>query len=705
MLRSKIELVLFSLVVIIGCNAQKHNQRMANHLIEETSPYLLQHAYNPVDWHPWNDQALDKAAQEDKLMIISIGYSACHWCHVMERESFEDTAVAHIMNKHFVNIKVDREERPDVDNVYMAACQLTSGGSCGWPLNSITLPDGRPVWAGTYFPKKQWVDILNYFIKAKENEYDKLVQYADQVQQGMIDTEIIPTVNEDFDIVEEDINQWEAQFIDKVDWTYGGMKGAPKFPMPNNFLALLKLYDQSGNQKLLDATTLTLDQMAMGGIHDQLLGGFARYSVDELWKVPHFEKMLYDNAQLLSLYAEAFRLTQKDTYRDVIQKIVTWLETELLDSKTKAFFSSIDADSEGEEGKYYVWSTDELSQLLEDEEFQIVQALYEIKEKGNWEDGKNILHSTGTIASMAEENQWSLQEATEHLKSAHDKLLKSRSERVSPGIDDKILTSWNALLVKGLVDAYMATSDTRFLKYATETFHFIDTELSDGDQLLRTYKNGKAHISGFLDDYAHYIQACLSLYQVTFDESYLSKANKRFEYMGQHFSDEETGLFFYTSDLDNPLVVRKKETVDNEIPSSNSILAEQLYLLGHLQDNQEYIDIAKTMYAQMSSEVQESIHPDFYSNWIEGFHNLYSPDYEIAIVGPEAGNLRDQLMQKPLINAVFLGGKSEGSLPLLEHKLIEGQTTIYVCQNKVCKLPVTEVEEALKLMDQSFGLK
>ncbi|MDH3648264.1 MAG: thioredoxin domain-containing protein, partial [Saprospiraceae bacterium] len=468
---------------------QQTNHTHTNQLIHENSPYLLQHAHNPVNWYPWGKEALEKAKRENKIMLISIGYAACHWCHVMEHESFEDSTVAKLMNDHFVNIKVDREERPDIDDVYMTACQLISQRGCGWPLNAFALPDGRPVWAGTYFPKEQWMNVLNQFQKMWTDEPSKLDEYAAQLTQGIQQQEQI-LIGAPQQLQEEDMQAMADNMIKNVDPKYGGREGAPKFPMPANYFYLLNYHIMTGDPKALEAVEVTLDQMAWGGIYDQLGGGFARYSVDALWLVPHFEKMLYDNGQLLNLYSAAFQVTHKQLYKDVIYQMVEWLDREMTDS-AGGFYSSLDADSEGEEGKFYVWTTSDVEAILSEKESRSIQAYYNFQDKGNWEHGKNILHRKKSDEEVAQDLEISVDELGSNLRNAHKKLFEARAARVRPGLDDKVLTSWNGLILKGLVQAYKATQDDSFLERALRNGLFIRKHMLKTDYRMdRNYKDG-----------------------------------------------------------------------------------------------------------------------------------------------------------------------------------------------------------------------
>jgi len=683
-----------------GGSAQNGNLHGKNHLANESSPYLLQHANNPVDWYPWGDEALAKAKAENKMLLISVGYAACHWCHVMEHESFEDTTVSRIMNEHFVNIKVDREERPDVDDVYMTACRIASGRSCGWPLNAFALPDGRPVWAGTYFPKKDWLNVLENFNKLKEEEPDKLKDYAEQLTNNISSVEAIEINLTNQQFKQNEIDQIADNFLKNIDFKEGGRQSSQKFPMPNNWEFLLRYYHQTGNEKAFEAVTTTLDKMAFGGIYDHLGGGFARYSVDDKWKVPHFEKMLYDNSQLVSLYAQAYQQTKNPLYQSVIEETLEFIKREMTHSKG-GFYSSLDADSEGEEGKFYVWTKEEIDQIIGDEtKAEIFNDYYEIKASGNWEEHKNILHRKKTVADVTKKHNISEADLKTLLDNAKSTLFKERAKRVRPGLDDKVLTSWNGLMLKGYVDAYRALGNEEYLNIALKNANFLEKTMMQNDgRLNRNYKDGKSVINAFLDDYALLADAFIALYQVTFDEKWLFNANKLADYAIEHFNDEKTGLFNYTSDIDAPLIARKKEIADNVIPASNSSFARVLHKLGLYLYDIDKIDRAKSMMHNVAPSVISAEQPNFYSNWCQLYHELVRPPYEVAIVGDNSKTIRDELMKSYIPHAILLGGTSEGKLELLKDKLMEDETMIYVCQNKTCKLPVMEVDKALKLMD------
>ena len=679
-------------------NRKPMSDESANQLIHETSPYLLQHAYNPVDWHPWGTEALDKAKRENKLLIISIGYAACHWCHVMEHESFEDSIVAAMMNEHFVPIKVDREERPDVDDVYMTACNLVSGRG-GWPLNAFALPDGRPVWAGTYFPKEQWINILTQFAELKDSDPQKLETSAEQITKGIQNSDDLQIVSSPSDYSVNELQRLGTNFIDGLDMQEGGNDRVPKFPMPNNFEFLMKYYAVTGDQSALDGLSLTLDKMARGGIYDQAGGGFARYSVDRVWKAPHFEKMLYDNGQLVSLYANAFKLTKSPLYEHVVRQSLAFVKRELTD-ESGGFYSSLDADSEGEEGKFYVWSAAEIDSLFPDEwENKNLKAYYDISEAGNWEH-QNILLRKVSDEAFLKKQQIDPDRWATFINQANQRIMDARAARVRPGLDDKILSSWNALMLKGYVDAYSALGDEMYKTAALQNANFLlENMLQSNYRLNRNYKNGLSNINGFLDDYALIIDAFLSLYQITFDETWLEHSQKLMEYTIAHFFKRSNAMFNYTSDIDPPLIARKSELADNVIPASNSVMARNLKLLGELTYHKPYLSMADQMLQNILPTLQENGSPGFYSNWCQLYIDMVYPPYEVAIIGERATVLSEEMQSHFSPTTIYLGGTSEGSLRLLESKLQDGQTLIYVCQNKSCKFPVDNVDDALDLME------
>lgn len=667
------------------------SEKHTNRLIHETSPYLLQHAHNPVDWYPWGDEALEKAKQEDKLLLISIGYSACHWCHVMEHESFEDEMVASIMNENFVCIKVDREERPDVDQVYMDAVQLMTGRG-GWPLNCFALPDGRPVYGGTYFRKADWISLLNQLSKLYRTDHLKLINQAEAIQQGVIKQENAQVKVEKLELNKTELKASIRKMAEGFDKQFGGFNGAPKFPMPS-FLNYLLTYLQTENhERIQQHLLLTLDKMALGGIYDHVGGGFARYSVDEEWHIPHFEKMLYDNAQLVSVYSKAFATTKNEHYKRVVYETLAFIRR-VLTTPEGAFYSSLDADSEGMEGKYYVWTATELKTLL-GENYELIAEYYSVTEAGNWENGWNVLKSVATAEEFSTEKKMPLEDFLSTLEKAETTLLTERLKRTMPGLDDKILTSWNALMLKAYLDAYESFANPTFLEMALRNAEFIQNKMIQPDgSLHRSYKNGVSKINGFLDDYAFTISAFIALYQATFNEKWLHTAKTLADKVLIDFKDFESDFFFYTSAKDQPLAVRKKEITDNVIPSSNSVMAENLFLLSDYYGRPDYADLAYHMISTMAYEVQS--YGRFYSNWGSILVKMNSAPSEVVITGPNAKQLLKEIKDKNPFNVTYAVAEKFSNLPIFEGRFVDDRTLIYVCENNACQLPVTTSEEAL----------
>lgn len=665
-------------------------EKYSNHLIDQSSPYLLQHAHNPVDWYPWSDEAIELAKKEQKLIIISIGYAACHWCHVMEHESFEDTTVANLMNKYYISIKVDREERPDVDQVYMDAAHIMTGRG-GWPLNVIALPDGRPIYAGTYFRKDQWLQVLqgvqDFYEKTPEKALDQAMQVASGVNKMNI---IAKATNVDFS--QNDLEKAAKEWINALDNKEGGRRGNMKFPMPKSYLALLNYAVINDDTKALEAVKRTLNKMAEGGIYDQIGGGFSRYSTDPNWLVPHFEKMLYDNAQLITLYSEAYKLTKDPFYKDIIEETIEFCSREL-GSEENAYFSSLDADSEGEEGKYYVWSTDEIDDVLGNDE--LFKEFYGVSSSGNWE-GKNVLNISTTIDDLAKRHELSEEEVQSKINTSKQKLFIARDKRIRPGLDDKILTSWNGLMVTGLAHAYEALGDEDYREKALAGGEFIWAQMWNGEYLFRNRKNGLSSINGFLDDYAYSIMAFVDLYQITFDYKWLERAEILTKVTLEEFYNQQSGMFQFKSSKDDPLYVKKSVVEDNVIPSGNSAMAINLFTIGHLLYNEEYISQSRDMLATSTELMLQ--HAAFYYNWFDLYQmNLIEP-FEVAIVGKDYDKKRMELSKSFLPSTLFLGGADEGNLELLKGKLSAGTTKIYVCVNKTCQLPTEDPITALNQM-------
>ena len=690
----------FLLLIIIINSCNEKDSSMSNNLINETSPYLLQHAYNPVNWNPWNKKYLEQAKKENKLVIISIGYSSCHWCHVMERESFEDSLAASLMNEKFISIKVDREERPDVDQVYMNAVQLMTG-SGGWPLNIVALPDGRPIWGGTYFSKDQWINALTQISNIYTKEPERFINYANTLEKGIKSLDVINTNEDKTEISSEELEKYIENIAIKIDKNHGGFSGAPKFMMPNNIHLLLRTGHQNNDKAILDLVNLTLEKMAYGGIYDQIGGGFSRYSTDEKWHIPHFEKMLYDNAQLISLYSDAHLITKNESYKNVVYETINFVLQELTDSNG-GFYSSIDADSksldgEEKEGAYYIWSESELKSLLKDE-FKLFADYYNINKYGYWEDENYVLIKNRSDVEFSKEFNISKEDIIKKKNIWKSILIRARGKRARPNIDDKILASWNGLMINGLVDAYRVFEEEKFLNAANSCAEFILENMikSDGG-LYHSHKDGTSKINGYLEDYSAVIQAFLNLYENTLNEKWLNTADDLMKYTYDNFYNTETNMFFFTSKLDDKLISRTVEFRDNVIPSSNSIMANNLFKLSHYYDSSKYLNTSLSMVKNISDQIE--VYPNGFSNWMNLILNLNKNFYEIAIVGDNAIEKINELNKNYLPNKIVVGSFGDNSLPLLKNRYIEGETMIYVCVKKACKMPVKTIKEALKLID------
>lgn len=667
-----------------------------NELHLETSPYLLQHANNPIYWKAWTEDALAQARKENKLIIVSIGYSACHWCHVMEHESFEDEEVAAVMNKHFIAIKVDREERPDVDATYMKAVQIMTGQG-GWPMNAVLLPDGRPVWGGTYFRKNAWIDSLQQLQDLYSSEPERMTEYAEKLLSG-IQSLVLLGQNTTGEIAHPDaiapiVEKWAKSF----DWEFGGYARAPKFMMPNNYLFLQRYGYQEKRDNILEFVDITLTRMAWGGLFDTLDGGFSRYSVDMKWHVPHFEKMLYDNGQLMSLYADAYKRTKNPLYKEVIEKTHSFLQKELRD-ETGGFYSALDADSLNakghlEEGAFYVWEKQELKDLLK-ADFDLFAKVFNVNEFGYWEEGNFVLIQNDAIENLAEAAGISA-EMLQSKKQEWEKLLYDvREQRAKPRLDDKMLTSWNALMLKGYADAYKALGDEQYLTAARRNALFICDKLwhTDG-HLWRTYKNGTAKIKGFLEDYALTAEAFISLYEATLEEKWLLYAKQLTDYCLENFYNEQQQFFAYTSVREEQLIAPHYETEDNVIPASNSVMANVLYKLSLLFDNGYY---EKTALQMLYLIIPNLDYPSAFSNWLNLWMDLSSKNKELAICGANAVNAVKEINSHYLPHIIIAGSTAESTIPFLASRFVNNEELYYICQNKACGLPKNTIEETLK---------
>ena len=687
-----ISMGLLPLSLLYGCKEPPH--QFQKRLSNASSPYLREHADNPVDWYEWGDEALAKAKKENKPLVISIGYASCHWCHVMEAESFMDTAVARLMNENFVAVKVDREERPDLDNIYINACQLLNNGEAGWPLNAFALPDGKPFFAGTYYTKDNWIKLLKQVADSYRNKNSKVVLQANALTFGIIDNDSLLLASEKgkTDVGQNVYRSLFENAYRQIDLTNGGLKGQAKFPTPSFWEFMLQYYHLTGNRQALDATTNTISKMALGGIYDHVGGGFARYSTDSLWRVPHFEKMLYDNAQLVSLYSHAYQITRSDYFRKIVAETVDFIDKELA-SPAGGFYCSLNADTRDGEGVYYTWKSDEFNGTLNTKDGDVVKTYYNISFDGNWEKGRNILYSTQEPSGFASSKNIPDKEFEGILNSSREKLLVERNKRIKPSVDDKILTSWNALLLTAYVDAFSAFGDRLFLNKALAVASFIEKNMLDGNgHLWRSFRNGKVSIDGFLDDYALLARAYIGLYEVTFDKHWLLLSTNLTDYSITNFYDNTSGLFYYTSAGSEKLAARKIEILNNVIPSSNAVMGEVLFVLGTLLENEEYLQKSSSM-IKIAGRLGETIAYSPEWGYLAGLvaHN----NYEVAIMGSDALQKNSEMQKSYLPNSLFMGGMEE-NLPLLENKLPGRGTLIYVCTNKTCRLPVSDVSKALQ---------
>ncbi len=660
-----------------------------NNLKNATSPYLKQHENNPVWWQSWSDQVLNHAQEINKPLLISIGYSACHWCHVMEHQSFEDETVAKLMNKYFVCIKIDREERPDLDALYMNVSQIIHP-SGGWPLNVFALPDGHPFYGGTYFPKVQWIELLENINHLYHHNKAKTMEYVNSIADGLHKMETIELKSEHFfskEKIDETFEFWRQQFDDE----WGGFNRAPKFMLPNAWETILRYGIQTKNENCLIQTKITLDRMAFGGIYDQLKGGFSRYSVDPYWKVPHFEKMLYDNGQLLSLYSNAYRVFNEKEYENIVKETINWLKDEML-SPENVFYAAIDADSEGEEGKYYVWKSDELKTILKND-FDLFQKYYNVDEFGGWEHGNNILMRLTDDEDFASKNNISKEKLQAKVNEWKKILNPIREQRIKPHRDEKVLTSWNALTIKGLCDAFITFEIPEYLDLAENAIHFILENQRKNETLFRNYKDKQTTIPGFLDDYALMIEALIKLFEITSEIKYLETAQTLTEETFNQFYNHKNKMFAYKSHYDTPLVNETFEIYDNVISSSNSVMATNLFKLGKILNEEKYIEQAK----QMLTNIDEKIHdyPTGFANWIQLYLNFAYSFKEIVIVGENALKFSKQIQQCYVPNAIFVASKTE-NLEITQNRFIENKTSIHICENYKCQLPVYSVKEAYK---------
>ncbi len=660
-------------------------QRQPNRLIHSQSPYLLQHAYNPVDWYPWGQEAFERAKRENKLLLISIGYSACHWCHVMEKESFEDEEVARIMNRYFVNVKVDREEHPDVDAYYMQAVQIMTGRG-GWPLNVFALPDGRPVFGGTYFPKQQWITLCKTIAEEFQKDPKKFYDYAQQLHNALhqlVDQRLagiqkpLPSVNE----IEKSIAKWKKQW----DEVWGGEKRVPKFPLPTQWESLLHWAFLKKDTQAIEHIQKTAERWFLGGIYDWIEGGFCRYSTDQQWHVPHFEKMLYDNALLLQLYAHLWALTKKNIYKAVFKQTTRFLETYFYDKTYHCFYSAMDADSEGEEGKFYVWSYEEIKACLPKDSKHYLLDYFHIRPEGNWEPNKNVLFRTELPEVYAQKHQIPLETFNNWLLAFKSCLLEKRKTRVLPLIDDKAITSWNALCVSAYTYLYRYTSEPHYLEIAESVESFLEEVMTQEDgRMWRTFRKGKVQHSATLEDYAYRMYALMLLYQCTSKNIYLERIRKLLKVVEEDFSAAGSPLFYYSAKEDLPM----KQVVleDDVIPSPNALIAHVHHFLGIVEGNPKYLEQSKAMLMRVAADMQR--YPSLFASWLTLYLKLEAPFWELVVVGKDADSEVKSFFKAytPYLYC-FFSNHPQDTIPIFAHRYQKKKTLFYLCRHGVCDIP------------------
>jgi len=683
-----------------------NKHKVTNKLINETSPYLLQHAHNPVNWYPWGEEALQLARKLDKPVFLSIGYSACHWCHVMERESFENEEIAGILNEHFICIKVDREERPDLDEIYMTAVQLMTG-SGGWPLSVWLTPDLEPFFGGTYFPpENRWGrvgfgKILQQIIQIWQNRRGDVLQSANQITASLNQINQVQSVD-----TQLDQSLWKSAFKSaeqRFDERHGGFGGAPKFPQAMELSFLLRYYFHTGEKRALAMVEKSLKGMANGGIYDHLGGGFHRYSTDERWLVPHFEKMLYDNALLSLTYLEAYQITKKSDYAEIAQSTLDYVLREMT-SPEGGFYSSQDADSEGEEGKFYVWRREEIENTLGEADSRIFCDVYGVSNEGNWES-KNILYLRRSLEGFAKEYGLSLIELKQKLSIERQKLLQVRSKRVHPLTDDKILTAWNSLMISALCKGFQVLGDKKYLDAAQKAIDFLLESLYIGGLILRTYRNGKSHLNGYLSDYSFLVAALIDVYESSFNWTFLEKAIEINDLIIQKFWDENSDGFFFTPTDHEQLIIRTRHPYDNAIPSGNSVAVHNLLKISQFTGDIKLKEQAEQTLRLYTTQMQRS--PSGFAVLLSSLDYFWGNPKEIVIAG-------DRLSEKTLgmiavIHEHYLPNKilayadptlltrereKSKILPVIEGKIsIKGRARIFVCENYACQSPFTSAKE------------
>jgi len=665
------------------------SKKYTNSLVNSTSPYLLQHAHNPVDWYPWSQEALDLAKKENKPILLSVGYSACHWCHVMEKESFENEDTAKLMNEFYVNIKVDREERPDLDEAYMAATQVMNQGQGGWPMTVFLTPDLKPFFAGTYFPPKDaygrpgFPTLLSSLAELWHKDQEKLVSQADTIVNHLNSAQS-ENSKIDKNILDNALSHWNSSF----DKRWGGFGPAPKFPNTGAILHLLNDYNVNGNQTSLYSAVKTLDSMYQGGIYDHIAGGFARYSVDEKWLVPHFEKMLYDNAQLMEAYLVGYQLTKNEDYLLVISQILEWLKDEMIDVNG-GFYSSMDADSEGVEGKYYVWKPEEINEILSEKDAKIFNQYFDISQNGNWEGDSipNIIMKKSSLATILEIPKSEIESS---LESSRLKIKEHRKSRIAPGTDDKIIVSWNGLMISSLAKVSAVLGDKEYFEIADKAVSFIVDKMSKKDgSLNRVYRENLSHIDAFAEDYSYFGNALIDMYETSFDSKYLELAKKYADILVEQFYVDG----HFKQSLSKNMVINSVNSMDNATPSYNFTCSLLLIRLHYYYGNQDYKEIVEASIEKAGNYINK--YPHAHSTAIFVSRYLSEGPLEIALASDEADTSLLQVVREAYLPCKIIADSSTGmKLPLLEgKKLVDGKSAVYICKNYSCQEPITEVSE------------
>ncbi len=688
----KVSFYILILFTFYSCNPEVNTNNInKNQLSKETSLYLKQHAKNPINWQRWSNSLFDVSQQLDKLLVISIGYSSCHWCHVMEDETFANDSIASIMNKNFINIKVDREENPDVDQAYMTASQLMTGMG-GWPLNVITLPDGSPIYAGTYHTTSQWDDILKRIIRLKKDNYDGLKELAKNVKNGVTDVNTIYKRDEisDFNsgFLKKNIENWK----EKWDINYGGDSAQQKFVSPSKYIFLLNYARVYGDKAVFNHVKKTLDIISTSGLNDFIEGGFFRYTVDSEWKIPHFEKMLYDQAQMISIYSLAHKLYKDEYYKDIVIKTINFLDSKM-SSKEGLYYAAMDADTDGEEGKYYSFNRKELDFISKNTDFKIFTSYYNIDINNSWEDNRYLLlpNKNNYETDWLKVNNLSKSELLSLKRIWESNIIEIKDNRTKPRIDDKIIVSWNSLAITGLIDAFEALNNQDYLNKAIAMFEELKTKSFKRNKLIHTYKENQFQ-DGVLEDYAYLAKASMRLFQATGEESYFNFSKKIIDDAINIFKDDESDLLRYSNNEE--LFTKLISVDDGVIPSPNSIIAEQLFNIGHVNFDDEYLNLSDKMVSSVQSVIDDNINS--YSVWANNILNRVESFYEIAIIGPESKVITDKITNYFSPNTIVVQSKSESDLPLFIDRFFEDETYIYVCQNKTCQRPETNINLAIE---------